>query len=86
MTGLRLTGQTPRMPRGIHRFPRKTHTMSAVPAINVASDRLDAAPAQESTVTSPKRLARIACVLYLLVIGVRTVKSVQPDERIPAAA
>ena len=29
--------------------------------------------------TSPKRLARIAGVLYLLVIGVKTVK---PDERI----
>jgi hypothetical protein len=41
--------------------------MSAVPAINVASDRLDAAPAQKRTVTSPKRLARIAGVLYLLV-------------------
>ena len=41
--------------------------MTTSPAINVASDRLDLAPAQESTVTSPKRLARIAGVLYLLV-------------------
>ena len=41
--------------------------MTAVSAINGASDRLDAAPAQERTVTSPKRLARIAGVLYLLV-------------------
>jgi Domain of unknown function (DUF4386) len=34
----------------------------------------------------PSALAEIAMVLYLLVIGVRTVKPVQSDERIPATA
>jgi hypothetical protein len=37
-------------------------------------------------VVIPSALAEVSMVLYLLVIGVRTVKPVQPDERIPAAA
>jgi hypothetical protein len=63
------------------------YTMSAAPAVNAASGRLDAAPAQErTTTTSPKRLARIAGVLHLLVIGVQAVKHAKSDERSPAAA
>ena len=37
-------------------------------------------------VTIPSALAEISMVLYLLVIGVRTVKPAKPDERIPATA
>jgi hypothetical protein len=36
--------------------------------------------------TSSKRRARIAGMLYLLVIGVRTVKIIKPDERVLATA
>lgn len=40
--------------------------MATLPAVLVESGRLDPALSQESTVDSPKRLARIADVLYLL--------------------
>lgn len=61
--------------------------MATLPAATVASSRSDRAPTQEATKTTlPKRLARIVGVLYLLVSGVRTVKPVKQDERIPAAA
>jgi Domain of unknown function (DUF4386) len=46
----------------------------------------DVGAAIHGFVTIPSALAEISMVLYLLVIGVRTVKLVQPDERIPAAA
>jgi hypothetical protein len=62
------------------------YTMSAAPAVNAASSRLDAAPAQERMVSASKRLARIAGVLHLLVIGVQAVKHAKSDERSPAAA
>jgi len=60
--------------------------MATSPTVHVESGRLDPAPAQERTLTaSPQRLARIADVLYLLVIGVRTAKPPKQDGRIPAA-
>jgi hypothetical protein len=37
-------------------------------------------------ITIPSALAEITMVVYLLVIGVRTVKIVKPDERIPSMA
>ena len=46
----------------------------------------DVGSAIHGFVTIPSALAEISMVLYLLVIGVRTVKTVRPDERIPAAA
>ena len=37
-------------------------------------------------VVIPSAIAEISMVLYLLVVGVRTVKTVKPDKRIPVAA
>jgi Domain of unknown function (DUF4386) len=37
-------------------------------------------------ITIPSALAEITMVIYLLVVGVRTVKTVKPDEHIPAVA
>jgi|GEM_PF-1741674 hypothetical protein len=59
--------------------------MAALSAVHVESGRLDPDLSKESAMTiSPKRLARTASVLYLLVIGVRPVKPRKPDELIAA--
>src|ERR1700694_5822987 len=55
------------MPRGTRRSSREDSTMAASSTGIVAPDRLDPAPVKEGTGGSPKRLARVAGLLYLLV-------------------
>jgi hypothetical protein len=59
-TDLRVAGQTPRNLLGINPSSREIYTMATLPTQRIESGRLNPAPAQERTVTAPKRLARIA--------------------------